>query len=100
MANASTADDLVKQIDEIRAEIAKLNKLVGEIGSASASTLKGQAKETFEQLSDLTEEELRALRRRADLAGQKFTDCVREQPVAAVGAAVGLGFLAALLLRK
>lgn len=105
MANASTtgspgADDLLKQINEIRAEMTKLSKLVGDIGEASATTLKGQAKERIDRLSEATEEELRALRERADLAGQKLTESVREQPLAAVGIAAGVGFLIALLMRK
>lgn len=101
MANASnTADDLLKQINDIRADIAKLTKLVGDVGEASTAGLRSQAKERIDRLSEFTEEELAALRERAGVAGQKFTETVREQPLAAVGIAVGLGFLAALLMRK
>lgn len=101
MANASNAtDDLLKQIGDIRAEIAKLNKIVGDFGNSSAATLKSQAKDKMDRLSELTEEELRALRERADVAGQKLTETVREQPLAAVGVAAGIGFLIALLMRN
>ena len=95
-----SAEDVVKQINDIRAEIAQLNKLVGNIGSASADNIKAQAKEKLSQLSDLTEEELRMLRAKADLAGEKFVSGVRQQPLAAVGIAAGMGFLIALMLRK
>jgi ElaB/YqjD/DUF883 family membrane-anchored ribosome-binding protein len=105
MANASTAesagtDDLIKQINEIRADIAKLNKVIGNLGESSAADLKGQAKERMNRLSEATEDELRALRERADVAGRKLTESVREQPFAAVGIAAGVGFLIALLMRK
>lgn len=95
-----SADDVVKQINEIRAEIAQLNKLVGSLGSATADNIKTQAKEKLSQLSDLTEEELKLLRAKADLAGEKFVTGVRKQPVAAVGIAAGVGFILALMLRK
>jgi len=95
-----SADDVVKQINDIRAEIAQLNKMVGKIGSESADTITTQAKEKLSQLSDLTEEELRMLREKADMAGEKFVTGVRSQPLAAVGIAAGVGFLLALLVRK
>lgn len=95
-----SADDVVKQINDIRAEIAQLNKLVGNIGSNAADNIKAQAKEKLSQLSDLTEEELRVLRAKADLAGEKFVSGVRKQPLAAVGIAAGVGFVLALMLRK
>lgn len=105
MANATTngspaLDDVVKQVDEIRTEIAKLNKMLGAAGGTAADDLKSRAKEKLDRLSDLTDEELQALRERADLAGRQFADTVRRQPVAAVGVAAAAGFLAALLLRK
>lgn len=95
-----SAEDVVKQINDIRAEIAQLNKLIGKIGSTSADNIKAQAKEKFSQLSDMTEEEVRMLREKADLAGEKFVSGVRSQPLAAVGIAAGIGFLLALTIRK
>jgi ElaB/YqjD/DUF883 family membrane-anchored ribosome-binding protein len=95
-----SAEDVVKQINDIRAEIAQLNKLVGNIGSNAADTIKAQAKEKLSQLSDLTEEELKLLRAKADLAGEKLVSGVRKQPLAAVGIAAGVGFVLALMLRK
>ena len=95
-----SADDVVNQINDIRAEIAQLSKLVGNIGSNTADNLKAQAREKFSQLSDLTEEELKLLRAKADLAGEKFVSGVRSQPLAAVGIAAGIGFVLALMLRK
>lgn len=95
-----SAEDVVKQINDIRAEIAQLNKLVGKIGGASADNLKTQAKEQLNRLSDLTEEELRMLREKAGMAGEKFVSGVRSQPLAAVGIAAGVGFLIALMIRK
>lgn len=95
-----SAEDVVSQINDIRAEIAQLNKLVGSIGANAADNIKAQAKEKFSQLSDLTEEELKLLRAKADLAGEKFVSGVRKQPLAAVGIAAGVGFVLALMLRK
>lgn len=93
-------EDLIKQINDIRAEIADLSKVVGDVGSASASNIKAQAKEKLSRLSDLTEEEIRMLREKADVAGEKFVSGVRNQPLAAVGIAAGIGFVLALMLRK
>ncbi len=93
-------EDVVKQINDIRAEIAQLNKLIGNIGSGTADNIKAQAKEKLSQLSDITEEELKMLRAKADLAGEKFVTGVRKQPLAAVGIAAGVGFVLALMMRK
>ncbi len=100
VAGSGAAEDVVKQINDIRAEITRLNKLIGDVGSVSAANIKAQAKEKLSQLSDLTDEELKMLRAKAELAGETFVTGVRKQPLAAVGIAAGVGFLLALMLRK
>lgn len=103
MASSNTekvADDLAKQIDEIRDQINEIKKIVGSAGASSAAQIKAQAKEKLSQFSDITEEELRVLREKADDAGERIISGVRQQPLAAVGIAAGVGFLLALMLRN
>jgi ElaB/YqjD/DUF883 family membrane-anchored ribosome-binding protein len=98
--SAPSVEDLEDQITELRREIAALTKNIAAFGSAKVDDYKAD----IESLAaDAVSASLNALGRAKDEAislEEGFEEQVRARPLQAIGIALGVGFLAALLTRR
>ncbi|MDB5526093.1 MAG: hypothetical protein JWM58_3856 [Rhizobium sp.] len=98
--DAPSIEDLEDQITELRREIASLTKNIAAFGSSKVDDYKS----SLDQLaSDAVSASLNAFstaKSEALSLEEGFEDQVRARPLQAIGIAVGVGFLAALLTRR
>jgi ElaB/YqjD/DUF883 family membrane-anchored ribosome-binding protein len=91
------AKDNVEQLSEqmavLRNDIAAISKSLADLGVASKDAAIENAKVKAAELRASGEKHLSAAQDRAEELGQQAADAVRQQPAAAVGLAVGVGFL-------
>ena len=92
--------DLEADIEQLKADIAKLAKQVAETGEHAYGTARRAAAEGVEQLRAQGEAALERLRANAKDIEAQITDTVREKPVTSLAIAAGVGFLFALLARR
>ncbi|WP_320178672.1 hypothetical protein [Roseovarius pacificus] len=94
-SNSSQNDieQLSEQISTLRADIATISETLYDLGRSSGDAAIDGARRKAADLRDEGERQLRAARHHAEDMGQQATDAVRAQPAAAVGIAVGVGFL-------
>lgn len=86
-------DQLSKQIVTLREDISAISKTLSELGGATRDAAVDGARRTVTELRHAGEQQLRAAQDRAEEMGQQAADAVRGQPAAAVGLAIGVGFL-------
>jgi ElaB/YqjD/DUF883 family membrane-anchored ribosome-binding protein len=97
---ARTPEDLAADIEQLKADIAKLTELLQETGQHSYGAARRAATEGVDQLKAQGEAAMENLRARAnDLEGQ-ISDSVREKPLTSLAIAAGVGYLFALLARR
>lgn len=86
-------EELSDQIATLKQDIADISKTLSGLGKSSREAAGDQVREKAAHLRDAGEEQLHAARHQADELGRQAADSVRNQPAAAVGIAVGVGFL-------
>ena len=97
----STKDaDLTKQIEELRSDIASITELLAKRGSEDVINLQERARGVAKSAVDKAQDKLTDLSEDAGRAEARMMLEIRKKPLAAVGLAAGVGFLAALLVRK
>ena len=79
-------DQLSEQIAVLRQDISAISKSIGDIGTSTKDAAVASARQKATDLRASSEE-----------MGQQAVDAVRQQPAAAVGMAVGVGFLLGFL---
>lgn len=92
--------DLEDEIEQLKAEIAKLAKQVQTVGEKSYGTARRAATEGVSQLRAQGEAAIENLRGNASDMEAQLTATVREKPVTSLAIAAGVGFLFALLSRR
>jgi len=99
-ASAPSVEDLEDQITELRREISALTKNIAAFGTAKVDDYKAGIDRLA---SDAMNASLNAFSTAKDEAislEESFEEQVRARPLQAIGIAVGVGFLAALLTRR
>lgn len=94
------AEDLAADIEQLKADIAKLAKQLQETGEHSATAARRAANEGVDQLRAHGEAAFDNLRSTANDFERQFMDTVREKPVTSLAIAAGVGFLFALMTRR
>lgn len=95
-SNASPQDDidqLSEQISALKQDIADISKSLADLGSSSRDAAVEQARKTASELRAAGERNLHRAQNQASEMGQQANDAIRHHPTAAVGLAVGAGFL-------
>ncbi len=95
-----TAKDVQARIDKIRSDISALTSSVKKHGADAASDVKGHADTISSDVAKASEDAISELRHQLDILENDTRGRIRENPLAAVGIAAGIGFLAALLMRR
>jgi ElaB/YqjD/DUF883 family membrane-anchored ribosome-binding protein len=97
---ARTPEDLAAEIEQLKADIAKLTEQLRTTGEHSYGAAKRAAAEGMDQLWAQGEAAYEGLRSKADDLEQQVLDSVREKPLTSLAIAAGVGFLFALLARR
>ena len=99
---AKTADteELGRQIETIRRDIAVLTDLIAELGRSRRDAASQQGQQKVTELRSRAEAAGVDAMERVNELGERAQAQVREQPAAALLVATGIGFLAGLLMRR
>lgn len=95
-----TSQDLEADIALLKADIAKLAKQLQATGEHSYGTARRAAAESVGQLRAQGEAAIERMRSSAGDLESQLEESVREKPLTALGIAVGVGFLLALMTRR
>ena len=90
-------DQLSEQIAVLRNDISAITQSLADLGGATKDAAMEQARAKAAQLRATGEQQYHAAHDKAEELGQQAADAVRQQPAAAVGLAVGVGFLLGFL---
>ena len=97
---ARTPEDLAADIEQLKADIAKLTELLQETGQHSYGAARRAAAEGVDQLKAQGEAAMDNLRARATISkGRSAIPCARK-PLTSLAIAAGVGYLFALLSRR
>ena len=105
MANANAAaksttqdmQQLSEQIGNLKNEIADISRTLGNLGTHTREAARNEIENSVAQFRKRGAESLEKAQTTAEDLGQAAAESVRKQPAAAVGMAVGVGFLLGFL---
>ncbi|WP_137156730.1 DUF883 family protein [Rhizobium sp. FKL33] len=98
--NAPTVEDLEAQIGDLKRDIAELTKSLAAFGAAKAETYRDGAERIAADAAAASRRAFNDAREEAYSFGRDVEDEIRARPFQAVGLALGLGYLAALITRR
>ena len=90
-------EQLSLQIAALKKDIAGITTTLSNLGSSTGAAAVNTAKRTAEDLRIAGERKVAEAQVTAEDLGKQAADAVRQQPAAAMGLAVGLGFLLGFL---
>jgi ElaB/YqjD/DUF883 family membrane-anchored ribosome-binding protein len=96
----STAREIESRIASLRSEIAGLTRTVSDFGASKAGELKGAAKEARAELASSAQDAIAAASKELSALERDLIVHVRKNPTQSIAIALGLGFLAALIMRR
>lgn len=96
-AAANDVKELSDQIGQLKEDIADLTQSLSNLGTHSRDAVQSGVKGSVTHLRKKGEKGVQDARRSAEELGDQAAAAVREQPAAAVGLAVGVGFLLGFL---
>jgi len=111
MTDKATYERLQKDVDAVKNDISALADQISDVLEAFKGDARKQAKRTYKQarsnvdsiMSDVSQRGSEALDAAQDYAGtleESLEDAITQRPLAAVGLAVGLGFLIGVTWRR
>ena len=111
MTDKATSERLKKDIDAVKNDISALADQISDVLEAFKGDARKQAKRTYKQaranvdsmMSDVSKHGSEALDAAQDYAStleESLEDAITQRPLAAVGLAVGLGFLIGVTWRR
>lgn len=86
-------EHLSEQIATLKRDMAEISHTLGDLGRSSRDAAADQARRKAAELRAAGERQIDAAQHRAEELGHQAADAVRQQPAAAVGLAVAVGFL-------
>ncbi len=99
-SSASDTEALKAQIETLKADIASITEMLGDIGARRKDETMDAAKARYEQARSEGERLYGEARGRAEDAQDQALEAIRRQPATAIGLAVGLGFLFGFLTSR
>jgi ElaB/YqjD/DUF883 family membrane-anchored ribosome-binding protein len=100
----ASVHELEDRIDELRSEIASLAKSLASLGASKVEHQLQDYRDVIEKLAGeavhASAKALDSARAEANALEEAFETRVKSNPLQAIGIAAGIGFLAAILLRR
>jgi ElaB/YqjD/DUF883 family membrane-anchored ribosome-binding protein len=103
MAQATTKptpEDLAKQMQELRDDVATLTTMLGDLTRAEARDAADSAKRAAHKTRESIEHEYEKLHKQAEDAVNHADALIHERPAMAMGIAAGFGLLVGLMLSR
>ncbi|WP_378947881.1 YqjD family protein [Mesorhizobium sp. ANAO-SY3R2] len=97
---SKTATDLEADIKQLKSDLEKLTAQLATTGQHGYGTARRAAAQGADQLKIQGEAAIEAMRANAKDMEEQLLATVREKPVTSLAIAAGVGFFAALLLRR
>ncbi|PTW50644.1 MULTISPECIES: DUF883 family protein [Rhodovulum] len=94
---SASVQDLEVQIDALKDDIAQIARTLGDLSAAKKNDMRDTVQNRAAALRDRGEATVAEMQSRGMEMGEQAADAVRRQPAAAMGIAVGLGFLVGLM---
>ncbi len=95
-----TTEDLARQMDALKGDLAKITETLGELGRAQGRALADDMRARAERARQEGERQAEYLQHRAEEMVDEAAEMVRRQPAMAMGIAAGIGFLVGMMTRK
>lgn len=95
-----STEDLMREIETLRADLARVTETLAEIGKAEARSMADEVRKRSRKARDQVEDEFEHLRGSAEAVIDQADDLIRERPALAMTIAAGLGLIAGLLLYR
>ena len=99
-SDTPTTEDLNKQIEQLRADVAAIGTTLSDLAAAKAGELGDRARGEAEALGERGRQSLDEAARQLDRLESGTADYVRTRPVQALAIAAGLGLLVGFLSRR
>lgn len=96
----AAAEDLSKQLENLRADVASLTEAVGNLTRAEAREMADGAKRVARKARAGVEHEVERLQHQAIEAVDHADALIREKPAVAMGVAAGFGLLVGLMMSR
>lgn len=111
MIDTANMDRLEKDVNAVRGDISALTRQISDVMNSLAGTARKEAQRTYKQyrgaaedaLGDLTERGSAMMDAATDAAAsieETVEDAIVQRPIAAMGLAIGLGFLIGVTWRR
>nr|WP_321444706.1 hypothetical protein [uncultured Cohaesibacter sp.] len=98
--NSTKEVDLGKEIEQLRSDIEGITELLSKRGTEEVINLQDRARGAAQVAVEKAQEKLTDINQDFGRAEAQLMLEIRKKPLAAIGVAAGVGFLAALLVRK
>ncbi|WP_099824317.1 glycine zipper domain-containing protein [Oceaniglobus indicus] len=92
-----TTEDLAKQVDQLKTDIATLTQSIGDLGRAKGEEVSRSVREQARAARAAGQDHLAAVQLQAEDKYRDAENYVRTNPAAAIGIAAGFGFLVGFL---
>lgn len=99
-SGSATQEELAKQIEQLRSDVAEITRTLGELGKGQVTELRSRAEQRAAEMrarGRAAVEDAAASARRVEHDAE---DYVREKPLQALAIAAGLGLLVGWLTRR
>lgn len=96
-ASKSEAQQLSDQIEALKSDIASISQTLVDMGTVRRDAVVSEASDKVAHLRKRSEQQLHDAQAKVEDIANQTTEAVRQQPAAAVGIAVGLGFMLGFL---
>jgi ElaB/YqjD/DUF883 family membrane-anchored ribosome-binding protein len=92
-------DDLETQIAELQSDIKSISATLQRMGQTTVSEVKSQARQRAQDFANRGQSMLDTAQGEFNSLETQLKDTIREKPLTAVAAAIGMGFLIAIMTR-
>ncbi|MGY6412208.1 MAG: DUF883 family protein [Alkalilacustris sp.] len=99
-AEAPTVEDLNRQMEALREDVAAIAETLKALGRAQGKAAAEGVREKADEARAAGEAQVEALRRSLEAILAEADSAARQKPVTAMGIAAGFGFLIGLLLAR
>lgn len=99
-SSTASQEELSKQIEQLRSDVAEISKTLGELGRGQVTALRSRAEQGAAELRARGRETADELATRARDAEHQAEDYIRDNPLQALAIAAGLGLLVGWLTRR
>ena len=98
--SSASVSDLTDQVAALKSDIAAITDILAEIGVDKKNQAEARLRNAASEVKARGEQHLLEAQLRAEDLSNQAVEAVRQQPAAAVGMAVGIGFLIGFLTAR